>query len=304
MSNVAQVFPALHKRTKGFVMPNCWDAGSAVILAAAGFEAIATTSAGIAFAMGRQDYTVSNRTFGVGRDEMFARMRDIAAAVPVPVNGDLEAGYGDSPETVAETIRMAIGAGLAGGNIEDKMPLETRLYDETLAVERIKAARKAIDAAHSKFVLTARCDAIIWSARGIDEAIRRSNLYRAAGADCLFTPGTSRMEDIRRLAREIDGPLNMVMGLGNADGNTNDWIAAGVQRISLGGSIARAALGLVHRAGKELREQGTIAFAEGQMSQADLNQLFARNCRIQTMSSPFTREETGVQSRPAPAPPG
>lgn len=279
MSNVTDTFHALHKRSKGFVMPNCWDVGSALILAATGFEAIATTSAGIAFSLGKQDYTVSSGSLSVARAEMFARIREIAAAVSIPVNGDLEAGYGDTPEAVAETVRMAIDAGLAGGNIEDKKPLESKLYDGTLAVERIQAAREAIDAARSTFVLTARSDAIIWSGNGIGEAIRRSNLYRAAGADCSFTPGTSKLEDIARLTREIDGPLNMVMGLGNAEGNTNEWIAAGVQRISLGGSIARAALGFVQRAAQELHDRGTISFAEGQIQQTEINQLFAKNRR-------------------------
>jgi 2-methylisocitrate lyase-like PEP mutase family enzyme len=170
---------------------------------------------------------------------------------------------------------MAIECGLAGGNIEDKTPSEPSLYDETLAVERIVAAREAIDDMKSAFVLTARTDAIAWSDEGIAAAIRRSNLFREAGADCLFTPGVSDLASIALLVREIDGPLNMVMGLGNARGDARAWLAAGVQRISLGGSIARAALGFVRRAAEELRDKGTITFAEGQLSHTELNQLFA-----------------------------
>ena len=136
----AAAFKELHE-TSGFIMPNAWDPGSAAILAAAGFPAIATTSAGIAFALARQDYGVTAAALAVPREEMFRSMRGIVEAVSVPVNGDLEAGYGDSPEAVAETIAMAIEAGLAGGNIEDKIPGRRELYDAGLAVERIAAAR-------------------------------------------------------------------------------------------------------------------------------------------------------------------
>jgi len=273
MISRTETFHALHTAKGGFIMPNAWDAGSALVLAAAGFPAIGTTSAGIAFSLGKQDYSVDNARLAVSRAEMFTRMREIAAAVRVPVNGDLEAGFGDTPEEVAATVRMAIEAGLAGGNIEDKKPREPALYDETLAAERIAAARQTIDAMKSRFVLTARSDAILFG--GIAAAIRRSNNYRAAGSDCSFTPGVSDMASIKRLANEIDGPLNMVMGLGNANGNAREWLAAGVQRISLGGSIARAALGFVRRAAEELHERGTIGFAEAQIQQAELNALFA-----------------------------
>ena len=270
-------FAALHRNKPGFIMPNAWDAGSALILAASGFPAIGTTSAGIAFSLGKQDYAVSDSRLAVSRDEMFKRMAEIASVTELPVNGDLEAGYGDDPQTVAATVRAAIEAGLAGGNIEDKKPFENALYDEALAIERIRAARETIDAMNSAFVLTARCDAIQWSGGGVAAAIERSNRYREAGADCLFTPGASDMATIGTLVREIDGPLNMVMGLGNADGNAHEWLAAGVQRVSLGGSIARAALGFIRGAAQELREKGTISFADIQMPHAQLNELFARN---------------------------
>ena len=271
----ARQFRALHERPGGFVMPNAWDVGSAMILAEAGFVAIATTSAGIAFSLGKPDYGVDNPALAVSREEMFERIRQITSAVRLPVNGDLEAGYGDTPHAVADTVRLAIAAGLAGGNIEDRAPGQEGLYDAGLAVERIVAAREAIVASGSAFVLTARSDAL---AVGLapEEAIRRSNLYRAAGADCLFTPGVSGLAAIARLAREIEGPLNVVMGLGNADGDTRSVLAAGVQRISLGGSIARSALGFIRRCAMELKETGAITFAADQISQSDLNALFAR----------------------------
>ncbi len=270
----AQAFQMLHRATTGFIMPNAWDAGSARILEAAGFPAIGTTSAGIAFALGKQDYQTSPE-LAVPRDVMVERMREIANAVSIPVNGDLEAGYGDAPEEVAEAIRLAIGAGLAGGNIEDKIPFEPGLYDATLAAERVRAAREAIDASGNKFVLTARSDAISIGGGGLEEAVVRSNHYREAGADCLFTPGDADLATIGMLAREINGPLNMVLGLGTIEGNAHEWIAAGVQRVSLGGTLARTTLGFLQRAARELSETGAIRFADIQLSHGELNALFA-----------------------------
>ncbi len=267
-------FKRLHTSGPGFIMPNVWDVGSAIVLAAEGFPAIATTSSGIAFSLGKQDYNVNRPDLRLSRDETLARARSIVDAVSIPVSCDLEAGFGDRPEEVAETVRLAMEAGLSGGNIEDRNPARAALYDEPLAVERIAAARETIDNARSDFVLTARCDAILHCRDGIESAVRRSNLYRAAGADCLFTPGTSDLSVIGRLAAEIEGPLNMVLGLGNADGNAQEWIAAGVQRVSLGGAIARTALGVVRAAARELKTFGTIGFARGQIQQPELNDLF------------------------------
>jgi len=280
MSNAtdsARLFNALHKTKPGFIMPNAWDAGSAIMLASEGFAAIATTSAGIAFALGRPDYQVADARLAVSREQMFERMRDIVAAVSVPVNGDLEAGYGDAPEEVAQTVRMAIDAGLAGGNLEDVDPRRQTLYDETRAAERIAAARQAIDAAKSAFVLTARTDALVLGgAAGFKDMIRRANRYREAGADCLFPVGVASVELVQRAAPEISGPINCVMGLGVSSGNANDLIAAGAQRISVGGSIARSALGFIRTAARELREQGTLTYAQNQIQQSELNTLFAR----------------------------
>ena len=275
----AQAFNALHKKKPGFIMPNAWDPGSAIIIAAQGFPAIATTSAGIAFSLGKPDYQVADARLAVSREQMFEAMRAIVNAVRVPVNGDLESGYGDAPEAVAETIRMAIDIGLAGGNIEDKKPLENTLYDEALAAERIAAARQAIDAAKSAFVLTARTDALVFAGpAGFKEMIRRANRYREAGANCLYPVGVASADLVNRAAPEISGPINCVMGLGQSAGNANDLIAAGAQRISVGGSIARSALGFIRAAARELRERGTLTYAEKQIPQSELNDLFAKNC--------------------------
>lgn len=270
--NAAAAFKALHAAPGGFVMPNAWDAGSAIILAQAGFKAIATTSAGVAFSLGKPDYAVPDSRLAVGRDEMFDRIRQITDLVDGPVNGDLEAGYGDAPETVAETIRLAIGAGLAGGNIEDAKPQAAGLYDEDLAVARIAAARKAIG--DNPFVLTARTDVLLLPNGDLGTCIRRANRYLAAGADCVFTPGARDLEAIATLAREIQGPLNIVMGLGAGPSDATAILAAGAQRISLGGTFARAALAFIRRGAEELRDHGTIGFAAGQIPQGELNALF------------------------------
>jgi 2-methylisocitrate lyase-like PEP mutase family enzyme len=255
-----------------FVMPNAWDAGSAVVLVDAGFEAIATTSAGIAFSLGRGDHTLPDGAPAMSRGEMFARIQEITAASAVPVNGDLEDGYGAQPEQVAETITLAREAGLAGGNIEDYDGRD--LYDVELAVDRIVAAREA---AGPDFVLTARTDGqLLRTPTSVADSIDRANRLREAGADCLYVPGVNDLETIRTLVKEIDGPLNVVLGLGTSTLTIADLQAAGVTRISLGGSIARAALGLVRRAAQELLTTGTIDFAADQIPQAELNQLFAR----------------------------
>jgi 2-methylisocitrate lyase-like PEP mutase family enzyme len=258
-----------------FVMPNAWDAGSAVILAAAGFPAIATTSAGIAFSMAKGDHTLPDGAPAVSREAMFERVREIAAASAVPVNGDLEDGYGAEPARVADTITLAREAGLAGGNIEDFDGRD--LYDVELAVERIAAAREA---AGSEFVLTARTDGqMLRTPTSLADSIDRANRFRAAGADCLYVPGVNDLDSIRLLVQEIDGPLNVVIGLGTSTLTVADLQSVGVTRISLGGSIARAALGFVRRSAEELATKGTISFAADQIPQAELNVLFARSSK-------------------------
>lgn len=268
----ARAFLALHR--EGFILPNAWDAGSAAVLAAEGFPAIASTSAGIAFSLGRQDYHVSDPALGVTRAEMFDRMAQMVRATSRPVSGDLEAGWGDAPSAVAETLRMAVEIGLAGGNIEDKIPEAAGLYQEDLAAERIAAGRAAVGA---DFVLNARTDAFQLFPRdeALALAIRRGNLFFEAGADCVFVPGVVDLPAVAVLVAELNGPLNLVIGLGESTANAHDLLAAGVKRISLGGSIARSALGFVRRCAVELRDRGSIGFAGAQIGQAELNALFA-----------------------------
>jgi 2-methylisocitrate lyase-like PEP mutase family enzyme len=274
----ARAFKAMHTTSRGFVMPNAWDAGSAVLLAQEDFTAIATTSAGIAFSLGRPDYQSPDPRISVTRETMFARIREIVEAVPIPVSGDLEDGYGPRPEDVVQTIRLAIEAGLAGGNIEDRDRRGADvLFDETLAVDRIKAARAAIDASGNDFVLVARTDAFLLpGGDGLRDSIRRGNLFRAAGADCIYPPGPADIDMIRTLVKEIDAPVNIVLGLGALRASVGELLDAGVGRISLGGSIARAALGFVRNAARELAKSGTNTFAAVQIGQGELNTLFAQ----------------------------
>ena len=271
----AAAFRLLHAGRTGFVMPNAWDAGSAIVLAEAGFAAIATTSAGIAFSLGRADHAIPEGATRVSGSPMFERVRQITTAVDLPVNGDLEDGYGERPDAVADTIRLAIDAGLAGGNIEDHAG--GVLYDEELAAERIAAAREVVDASGIGFVLTARTDGLLLRPPApLADSIRRANRYRQAGADCLYVPGVNDLESIATLVTEIDGPLNVVIGLGNTNLTVDALRSVGVARISLGGSIARAALGYVRQSARELLERGTLTFAEVQIPQSELNALFAR----------------------------
>jgi len=274
----AREFLKLHRAERGFVLPNAWDAASAIILAEAGFPAIATTSAGIAFSLGRQDYHVSDPRLGVGRDAVFRRLAEIVEASPVPVSADLEAGFGDAPDAVATTIDRAIDTGLAGGNIEDKISGEDRVYDEELAVERIAAAAAAVQGRGRTFVLNARTDLLLLGGE-VDAAIARANRFLQAGADCIFVPGAADLAAIRRLADAIDGPLNVVVGLGRGPTDIPAILDAGARRVTVGGTIARSVMGFIRDCARMLREQSSIDFAAGQMSGADLNALFARHRR-------------------------
>lgn len=268
-----QLFRELHTAPGVVLMPNVWDAGSARMLAAAGFSAIGTTSAGIAFSRGLPDYDGR-----VTRPEMLDCVGRIAAAVAdLPVSADLEAGYGSAPQDVAQTIALFTQAGVVGGNIEDYSGDARRpLFDAALASERIAAARQAADSSGLPFTLTARTDCYL---AGVDdpfsEAVRRSNLYREAGADCLFVPGIKDAATIAALVREIDGPLSVVMGLSGTALTVAELAALGVKRISIGGSLARATFGLIRRAAQEMREQGSFTFADQQIPDSELCRFFA-----------------------------
>ncbi len=255
----------LHAGT-GFVLPNAWDAGSARILEQVGFPAIATTSAGIAWSCGVPDGEV------LDRDRMLEHVGRIVAAVDVPVTADLEAGYGDTPDEVGRTVARAVELGAVGGNLEDAGPGGLFGIDE--AVDRLASARAA--APSGTFVLNARTDTYFagTSRDPFSETVERAVRYLDAGADCIFVPGVVEQDTIRRLVVAIPGPLNVVAGLANAiDAPT--LFSLGVKRVSLGGSLARAALSLLERAGRELLDSGTLSFLEGAIAYADLQQRFS-----------------------------
>ncbi|TIC80493.1 isocitrate lyase/phosphoenolpyruvate mutase family protein [Nocardioides sp. GY 10113] len=256
---------ALHQGP-GFVLPNAWDAGTARILTQVGFPAIATTSAGIAWSCGHPDGGSMDRV------AMLAHVARIAAAVDVPVTADLESGYGDTVDEVAHTVSLAASLGVVGANIEDAGA--DGLFDLEEAAERIAAARAAAPA--GTFVLNARTDAYFAGPRAdpFAEAVERATRYVEEGADCVFVPGVADEEEIRRLAAEIPAPLNIVAGLASTT-DAPTLFSLGVKRVSLGGSIARAALTLVERAGRELIETGTLGFLDGVIGYADLQRRLA-----------------------------
>jgi len=272
----ARRFADLH-RDGCFLLPNAWDAGSARLLAAAGFGALATTSAGIAFTQGRPDHDFFAEHGPAGRLDrgtMLGRVAEIVDAVEVPVSADLEEGYGAAPETVAETVTLAVAAGAAGGNIEDFTGDRAGpLHDRRLAIDRIAAARAAADSSGEPFVLVGRCDALLVG-RPVAEAVDRANAYLAAGADCAFVPGAADAATIALLVRELTGPLNVVMGLTGSTLTMAELAGLGVRRVTVGGSLIRAMYGHLRRAAAELREQGTFGYAGEQMSQDDLNDVF------------------------------
>ncbi len=261
-------FRALHARPGAFVIPNPWDAGSARILASLGFEALTTTSAGLAFTLGRRDGQVS-------RDEALANARAIAGATDLPVAADLENGYGHSPEAAAETIRLAgESAGLVGGSIEDATGDPARpIYDFSQAVERVAAAAQAARALPFPFVLVGRAENFLHGRPDLDDTIRRLQAFEAAGADCLFAPGLSRPEDIRAVCASVRRPVNVIVGLQTATLTVGQLAELGVRRISVGSALSRAALGALVRAGREIREQGSFRFALEALPFAEANEL-------------------------------
>ncbi len=274
----ADAFLKLHHGPKILVLPNAWDAGSACVLADAGFPAVASTSSGVAVACGYPD---GQR---ISRDEMLQAVARIVRAVDVPVTADLEAGYGPSPEDVAETVRRAIEIGAVGANIEDSTRSETgpALFDFSLSVERIRAGREAADAAGIPFVLNARTDAYLLGGGRIrnpfEESVRRANAYREAGAECLFVPLVSDGDEIGKLVEAIDGPLNVLAGEGSPA--IRELESLGVARVSVGGSIAWACLERARQAARELLGPGTYSFATGAITGAELGKLLERRAVV------------------------
>jgi len=264
----AVAFRALHERDHAFIIPNPWDVGTARLLAHLGFEALATTSAGFAFSIGQRDNTV-------GREAMMAHVRAIVAGTDLPVSADLENGFGDAPETVAETIRMAGEAGLAGASIEDgtQRP-DDPIYDLEAAVERVRAAARAARSLPFPFTLTARAENYLCGRPDLKDTIRRLQAYQEAGADVLYAPGLASKVDIAAVVKSVDRPVNVVMGLQGAQLSAAELSAIGVKRISIGSALCRAALGAFLRAAREMRERGTFTFAEEAVSYREISGMF------------------------------
>jgi 2-methylisocitrate lyase-like PEP mutase family enzyme len=280
-----------HQQPGLLVLPNAWDPGTAIIMAEAGFPAIATTSAGIAFALGMPD------GHHIGRVRMLEQCRDIARAVGVSVTADLEGGYGPRPEDVVETVQGAIEVGLVGCNIEDGTATEggAPLFDLKQACERIRAGAEAARRSELPFVLNARVDCYLARPGDKDnfaESVKRGNAYREAGADCVYVPGPMDADTIGRLAREIHAPLNV---LGARAGKQSMLSAAelahlGVKRVTIGGSLSLAVLKFVRDAARELFEKGTFSYAANAVSNAEINKLMrsaseARSSRTKWASS-------------------
>lgn len=264
-------FKALHQGPGAFVMPNPWDAGSAILLESLGFKALATTSAGYAFSKGKR-----NSAAALSRDELLGNAAEIVNATALPVSADLENGFGRAPQSCADTIRLAASIGLSGGSIEDASgDASDPIYDFTLAVERVQAAAEA--ASGQPFLLTARAENHLWGRPDLDDTIRRLQAFAQAGADVLYAPGLPDIAAIRTVCASVDKPVNVVMGLGGPIYSTAELAEAGVRQISVGGSFARAAWGGLLRAAQEVSAQGTFTYARDAMPDGEIVALLNGN---------------------------
>lgn len=261
----AKLFQELHANGC-FVMANAWDVGSARVLEAAGFSGLGTTSSGFAWTVGQKDGATS-------RDLLLANARAIAEAVDIPVSGDLLNGFGVSPEAVAETVRLAGEAGLAGGSIEDTTgDPRAPLFDRELAKERIVAAVEAARGLGRPFVLCARADGLFAGACELDEILARLTLYEEAGADLLFAPALITLTDVERVVGNVQTPVNVLAGIGN-EGTVSDLAARGVRRISVGSQLYSTAAGQLQAAAQELLSDGTFGWVDGGMPYPVLNNM-------------------------------
>jgi 2-methylisocitrate lyase-like PEP mutase family enzyme len=266
----AIVFQALHEREGAFIIPNPYDIGTARLLQHLGFEALATTSAGCAFALGQSDYTLS-------LEQVLAHAAEIVSATNLPVSADLEGGFGDDPKTVSETFRLAAATGLAGGSIEDSTGnRDNPIYEHELAVERVRAVAEVVKALPFPFMLTARCENYLVGRTDIKDTIARLQAYQEAGANVLYAPGLRTKEDITALVSSVDRPVNVLMGLQGVHFTLAELSEIGVKRVSVGSALSRAALGAFLRAAREMKEHGTFTFADEAVSYQDVSAMLER----------------------------
>jgi 2-methylisocitrate lyase-like PEP mutase family enzyme len=267
-SEKASIFKSLHERDSAFVIPNPHDPGTARLLAHLGFEALATTSAGYAFSLGQKDYTLD-------REQVLKHATEIVAATDLPVSADLEGGFGDDPETVAETFRLAAATGLAGGSIEDSTNrADNPIYETQLAAERVRAAAEAVKSLPFPFMLTARCENFLVGRENLRDTISRLQSYQEAGANVLYAPGLRTKEDIAAIAGSVDRPVNVLMGLQGVNFSLAELSEMGVKRVSVGSALSRAALGGFLRAAREIKESGTFTFADEAVSYSAVSAMF------------------------------
>ena len=267
----AQTFRALHERDQAFIIPNPWDIGTARLLASLGFEALATTSMGYAFSLGRLDGALS-------REETLAGASAIVSATSLPVSADLENGFGDAPDEVAETIRLAAAAGIVGGSIEDATGRpDGPIYALDESVERLRAAVTAARSLPFPFTLTARAENYLHGRPDLTDTIRRLQAYQEAGADVLYAPGLTTKEDIAAVVASVDRPVNVVMGLQGVQLSLAELSAIGVKRVSVGSALNRTALGAFLRAAREMQEAGTFTFAREAATSRELSSIFKRD---------------------------
>jgi len=259
----------LHHKGAAFIIPNAWDAGSARLLASLGFEALATTSAGYAFSKGKRDsFSALSRT------EILDNAAEIVTAVDLPVSADLEDGFGATPQACATTIKMAGDVGLVGGSIEDATgDPNAPIYEFSLAVERVRAAAEA--AKGRPFLLTARAENLLCRRDDLGDTIKRLQAFSEAGADVLYAPGLPGIDAIRTVCQEVDKPVNVVMGLKGRNYTVDELSRAGVRRVSVGGSFARAAFGALKRAAEEVRHDGTFTYADEAMPGSEISRLMS-----------------------------
>ena len=266
-----RAFAALHEEPGAFIIANACDAGSARLLQHLGFQALATTSAGFAFTIGKPD---GERA--VSREEHLGNAKAIAQASSLPVSADLEGGFGDAPEECAKTIRLAAEAGVVGGSIEDATGRQgDPIYEFEVAVDRVAAAAQAARSLPFRFMLTARSENFLHDRPNLADTIMRLQAFQDAGADVLYAPGLVRAEDIETVVREVDRPVNVLMGMKGIPLTVEDLTQLGVKRISVGGAFTRAALGAFLAAAREVQTKGTFSFTEQAMPHGELNAIFA-----------------------------
>jgi len=247
-----RTFESLHGRRQVFLIPNPWDIGTARMLAHVGFEALATTSMGFALSMGKQDNAV-------GREAVLEHAKALTSAVDLPVSADLENGFGDTPEICAQTIRLAAGAGLVGGSIEDFTGRpDNQIYELEHAADRIRAAAEAAKALPFPFVLTGRAENFLHGRPDLKDTIHRLQIYQEAGADVLYAPGLTTKEEIAQVLQSVDRPVNVLMGMPGVRLTVEELSALGVRRISVGSGLYRVAHAAFLRAAREMKQAGTF----------------------------------------------